>query len=44
MTAGDAGAIVMTLNGAIAKSLGPTGETATIRINRANFRNYLRRD
>jgi cytoskeleton protein RodZ len=43
LTTGDAGAIVMTLNGALAKSLGGLGETITARVSRTNFRNYLRR-
>ena len=43
LTAGDAGAIVMTLNGALAKSLGRPGETITARVSRTNFRDYLRR-
>ena len=43
LTAGDAGAIVMTLNGALAKSLGRPGETITARVTRTNFRDYLRR-
>jgi cytoskeletal protein RodZ len=43
LTAGDAGAIVMTLNGASAKSLGPPGDTIVAHINRTNFTNYLRR-
>jgi cytoskeleton protein RodZ len=44
LTAGDAGAIVMTINGAVAKSLGQAGETVTARLNRTNFRGYLSRD
>jgi cytoskeleton protein RodZ len=44
LTAGDGGAIVMTLNGVVAKSLGRTDETVTARVNLANFRDYLRRD
>jgi hypothetical protein len=41
LTAGDAAAIVMTLNGALAKSLGRPGETITARISRTNFKHYL---
>jgi cytoskeleton protein RodZ len=41
LTAGDAGALVMTLNGIEAKSLGGGGETVTTRVNRSNFKNYL---
>ncbi len=43
LTAGNGGAIVMTVNGAAAKSLGRTGKTVKVRVNHANFRNYLRR-
>jgi hypothetical protein len=42
LTTGDAGAIVMTLNGALAKSLGRPGETATARVSLTNFKHYLR--
>jgi len=41
LTAGDGGAIVMTLNGAAARALGRTGETVKVHVNRANFRDYL---
>jgi cytoskeleton protein RodZ len=41
LTAGDAGAIVMTLNGVLAKSLGRPGETITARVSRTNFKHYL---
>jgi cytoskeleton protein RodZ len=44
LTVGDAGAIVMTLNGAAARSLGRPGEAVTARVNHANMRDYLRRD
>jgi hypothetical protein len=40
----DAEAIVMTLNGQVARSFGRAGQTVTARINRINFREYLRRD
>ena len=43
LTAGDSGAVVMTLNGATAKSLGRAGETVKVHVNHANFKNYLRR-
>lgn len=42
LTTGDAGAIVMTLNGAVAKSLGRPGEAITARVSRTNFKRYLR--
>jgi cytoskeletal protein RodZ len=41
LTAGNAGAIEMALNGAAAKSLGAAGATATVRVNRANLGNFL---
>jgi cytoskeleton protein RodZ len=41
MTAGDASAITMTLNGAEAKPFGKPGEVVTVRLNPANFREYL---
>jgi len=41
LTAGDGGAITVTLNGAAAKPIGPSGQTATARLNLANFKNYL---
>ena len=41
LTARDAGAIVMTLNGAAAKPLGKQGEVVTTRLNLTNFREYL---
>ncbi len=43
LTAGNSGAVVMTLNGATAKSLGRAGQTVKVHVNHANFRNYLRR-
>ena len=41
LTAGDAAAITLTLNGAEARSLGKAGEVVTARLNLANFRSYL---
>jgi cytoskeletal protein RodZ len=41
LTAGDAAAITMTLNGADAKSLGKAGEVVTARLNLANFKEFL---
>jgi cytoskeleton protein RodZ len=41
LTAGDASAITMTLNGADAKPLGRTGEVVTARLNRTNFKEFL---
>lgn len=44
LTMGDAEAIVMTLNGQVARSFGRSGQTVTARINRTNIREYLTRD
>jgi cytoskeleton protein RodZ len=41
ITVGDASAITLTLNGAAAKPLGRSGEVVTVRINSANYREYL---
>jgi cytoskeleton protein RodZ len=41
LTAGDGGAITVTLNGAPAKPIGPSGQTATARLNLTNFKEYL---
>ena len=41
LTAGDAAAIVLTLNGAPARPLGKIGEVVTVRVNPANFKDYL---
>jgi len=41
LTAGDAAAIVMTLNGAPARPLGRAGEVVTVRVNPANFKDFL---
>ena len=41
LTAGDAAAIRMTLNGAEARPIGKTGEVVTARVTLANFREYL---
>src|SRR5262249_24068361 len=42
VTVGDAGAIVMTINGTVARSLGQMGQTVTAHVNRRNVKNYLR--
>lgn len=41
ITAGDAAAIRMTLNGAEARAIGKTGEVVTARLTPTNFRDYL---
>jgi hypothetical protein len=41
LTAGDASAIAMTLNGAEARPLGKAGEVVTARFNLTNFKTYL---
>jgi cytoskeleton protein RodZ len=41
LTAGDASAIAMTLNGADARPLGKAGEVVTARFNPTNFKTYL---
>jgi cytoskeleton protein RodZ len=41
VTAGDASAITLTLNGAEARPLGRSGEVVTVRFNPANYRDYL---
>jgi cytoskeleton protein RodZ len=41
LTAGDAGAIVLTLNGAPARPLGKANEVVTVRVNPGNFKDYL---
>ena len=41
LTAGDAAAVAMTLNGADVKPLGKSGEVVTKRINLTNFKDYL---
>jgi cytoskeleton protein RodZ len=41
VTAGDASAITLTLNGVEARPLGRTGEVVTVRLNPANYRDYL---
>jgi cytoskeletal protein RodZ len=41
LTAGNGGALVMTLNGSAVKSLGRAGETVKVHINHANFKDYL---
>jgi cytoskeleton protein RodZ len=41
LTAGDAAAISLTLNGEPARPLGKSGEVITVRVNLANFKDYL---
>jgi cytoskeletal protein RodZ len=41
LTAGDAAAVTMTLNGADTKPLGKSGEVVTKRLNLTNFKDYL---
>jgi len=41
LTTGDAGAVVLTLNGATAKPLGRSGQVVTTRLNLANFKDHL---
>lgn len=41
LTAGDAGALALTLNGAEARPLGKAGEVVTARLNLSNFKDYL---
>ncbi len=41
LTAGDASAVSMTLNGAEAKPLGKSGEVVTRRVNLTNYKDYL---
>jgi cytoskeleton protein RodZ len=41
ITAGDASAVALTLNGAEARQLGRTGEVITARLDLANFKEYL---
>jgi cytoskeleton protein RodZ len=41
LTAGDAAAVTLTLNGAEAKALGKSGEVVTKRLNLANFKGYV---
>jgi len=41
LTAGDAAALKMTINGAEAKPLGKVGEVVTARVNLTNFKSYL---
>ena len=43
ITAGDAAALGITLNGADARPLGKTAEVVTVRINLTNFKDYLAR-
>jgi hypothetical protein len=41
LTAGDAGALAVTVNGAEVRPLGKTGQVVTTRLNLTNFKNYL---
>ena len=41
LTAGDAGALIITLNGANAKPLGRSGQVVTTRLNLTNFKDHL---
>ena len=41
LTAGDAAALTMTINGAATKPLGQAGQVVTVRLNPMNFREYL---
>jgi hypothetical protein len=41
LTAGDASAITLSLNGVEARALGKTGEVVTARFNLTNFKSYL---
>jgi hypothetical protein len=41
LTAGDASAVALTLNGMSGKVLGKAGEVVTVRVNLNNFREYL---
>lgn len=41
LTAGDAGAIAMTINGAEARPLGKAGDVVTARLTPANFKGFL---
>jgi hypothetical protein len=44
VTAGDGGAIVMTINEAATRTLGKASRTATVKVNHANLPKYLGRD
>jgi hypothetical protein len=41
LTAGDAGALAMTINGADARPLGTAGQVVTVRLTPANYKEYL---
>jgi hypothetical protein len=41
LTAGDAGALAMTINGVDARSLGKAGQVTTARLDLENFKTYL---
>jgi hypothetical protein len=41
LTAGDAGGVAVTFNGMPVRPLGGNGQVVTLRVNLANFKNYL---
>jgi cytoskeleton protein RodZ len=41
LTAGDGSALALTLNGAVAKPLGPAGKAITVRLGPTNFKDFL---
>jgi hypothetical protein len=41
LTAADAGAVALTLDGADAKPIGKSGDSATVRLDTSNFKDYL---
>ena len=43
VTAGNGGSVAMTLNGGVTRSIGRSGKTATVRVNRDNLEQYLKR-
>ncbi|PYR39182.1 MAG: hypothetical protein DMF90_00755 [Acidobacteria bacterium] len=43
LTTGDAGAVVMTVNGAAARPIGRPGQTVTVRVNPTNLKKFLAR-
>jgi cytoskeleton protein RodZ len=42
VTAGDAGAVLLTFNGAVTRTLGKSGKTASVRITHANLEKYVK--
>ena len=42
LTAGDAGAVTLTINGMAMLPLGRAGQVVTVRFNPANFKDHLR--